>query len=276
MKCFSPGTYIPFKTHFVDLKPLHKELQSIKCYMNVDEVPKDVYEGLLSAAIREYNLSPAASDTQAFDTARHFLDGCIATQMAVMYAEVKGLGVHLGGGYHHATMNPTEANYFCLLNDFAFTALKNPNKRIAVLDFDFHRGAGSMFAALNIPNLSIFDHYFPSGALSKDWKDEISTRYEVLGEPFKTAEEYHHETGWLFAGVLDRKPDIVLYNAGADAIHAPLTAKDLLERDKWIFTQLHKRNIPVAITLGGGYDENAIPYWREMLRIAKEIFYAKG
>lgn len=272
MQCFHAGTYIPFQTHFVDLAPLHKEYKSVRCHMNIEEVPKDVYEGLYRAAQREYPKSSILKETH--NVVRHFLDGCIATEMAAIYASVKGAGIHLGGGYHHATMNPDEANYFCLINDHAVYAAKNPKLDIAVLDFDFHLGGGSFKCSQQFKNLRVYDVHQPKGKLIKDWSEDLDHHYVDTG--VTDSEAYARETSLAFGLAVSRKPDILFYNAGADAAVDPLSIDDLLKRDRFVFTMLYKFKIPVAITLGGGYDEKAYTYWREMLRLVKEIFYAKS
>jgi len=61
--------------------------------------------------------------------------------------------------------------------------------------------------------------------------------------------------------LLDRKPSLVLYQAGVDSWEGDilggldLSEDGLAERDRIVFDACFQRNIPVAVTLGGGYSE---------------------
>ena len=62
--------------------------------------------------------------------------------------------------------------------------------------------------------------------------------------------------------MLASRPDVVLYQAGADAFegdrlgHLALTKGGLKRRDELLFGACRRAFVPVAITLGGGYADS--------------------
>jgi acetoin utilization deacetylase AcuC-like enzyme len=270
MQTFIAQTRMPINpTNFVDLQPLINEFKPAACVCtDIDREKLDSQQTLLAAASREYPTSP---DMQA--VADHFLDGCVATDMAVNYALLHKVSVNLGGGYHHATMDPSQAAYGCLINDFGFAISQHPKLKIGILDFDMHRGGGTATIVHNLNNVYLYDLHHPSGQLIQDWQLlENNNRIRTASGSIHFLRDTHQIIGGMFVGdVIMQQPDLVIYNAGADAENMPLNLTQLLLRDQWSFTELNKHNIPVAITLGGGYDDKAILYWRQMLRLADEI-----
>ncbi len=76
-------------------------------------------------------------------------------------------------------------------------------------------------------------------------------------------EEYSRYLQSSIPGILDEfNPDLVLYQGGADPYkndqlgNLSLTISGLKQRDQFLFEECQSRNIPVAVTLGGGYAVN--------------------
>ncbi|NJD19527.1 MAG: histone deacetylase, partial [Gemmatimonadetes bacterium] len=70
---------------------------------------------------------------------------CGGTLQAGRIALAGGVGIHLGGGFHHAF--PEHGEGFCLLNDVAVAAAvlleEGAVQRVLVLDLDVHQGNGT-------------------------------------------------------------------------------------------------------------------------------------
>jgi acetoin utilization deacetylase AcuC-like enzyme len=144
-------------------------------------------------------------------------------------------------GFHHASY---DSNYgFCTFNGLMVTALhlKHHNlvRRVAIVDCDQHYGDGT---ADIIQKTDAANWCYASGhALSGcDHEDYL----EALRGVMKT--------------VVELRPDVVLYQAGADVhendpLGRTLSTKEMAERERIVFTALKEANLPVAWNLAGGY-----------------------
>jgi len=82
--------------------------------------------------------------------------------------------------------------------------------------------------------------------------------------------------------LLDRlQPDFAFYLSGVDVLDTDkfgklrLTLLDCSERDRYVFTQLQKKNIPVVVAMGGGYSPNVktiVEAHCNTFRIAQELY----
>jgi acetoin utilization deacetylase AcuC-like enzyme len=74
-------------------------------------------------------------------------------------------------------------------------------------------------------------------------------------------EEYLRALEPVLPRVFDFRPELVLYQAGVDALagdrlgRLALTHEGLRARDRLVFESCRTSGVPVAITLGGGYAE---------------------
>jgi acetoin utilization deacetylase AcuC-like enzyme len=177
----------------------------------------------------------------------------------------------LASGFHHACADHGEG--FCTFNGLvvALETLRSEGRLRtgAVLDLDLHYGNGTASLARSRPWMRALSIY------GNDYWDNT---------PFRDVTRRHHEDGpnhfsvplvptgrsdrdlllqtlesnlsWLLA---PEKPDILLYQAGADPLkddpYSPLnlTHDDLKERDRTVFDFARRLGIPVAWILAGGY-----------------------
>lgn len=171
-----------------------------------------------------------------------------------------GLAGNLAGGTHHAHRG--FGSGFCVWNDLAVTArwllAERDVRRVLILDLDVHQGDGtatifadeprvftcSMHGARNFPfhkATSDLDVELPDGA---DDALVLARLDETLAE---VAERF--------------SPDVVLYQAGVDALAADklgrlgMSAAGLAERDRRVLGHFRGRGLPVVLTLGGGYGD---------------------
>jgi acetoin utilization deacetylase AcuC-like enzyme len=212
--------------------------------------------------------------------------GCLA---AARTALSDGVSAALVSGFHHACADHGEG--FCTFNGLviAADALINAGeaKRVAVLDMDLHYGNGTAQLSVSRPHLfalSIYGNDYWNNVVYRD----VRTRHHEDGE--------NHRSYVLPAGcdgpsmirildealpvILEFRPDLILYQAGADPFHedpySPLALyhNDLLARDRHVFSFAKQHGIPISWVLAGGYTEdiskvvrvhtNTFDAWREI------------
>ena len=80
------------------------------------------------------------------------------TLLAARHALESGLGVHVGGGSHHAFAGHGEG--FCVFNDLAVAIRvlqrEDPSARAAVIDLDVHQGNGTASIFAGDPSVATF------------------------------------------------------------------------------------------------------------------------
>lgn len=173
-----------------------------------------------------------------------------------------GWAVNLSGGYHHAKSDRSSG--FCFYADIplaGYRILKNhPEiKKIFVLDLDAHQGNGFESIFQDDPRFVTMDVY--NGDIYP--LDGPARKFIKYNFPLD------HGTGTLtyinlvqkeLPKALDQeKPDYLIYNAGTDIFEEdPLgglkvSAEGILLRDKIVFEEALKRNIPILMLLSGGY-----------------------
>ncbi len=169
-----------------------------------------------------------------------------------------GFGCNLGGGFHHAYAGHGEG--FCAIHDVA-VAIRHLQadgaiRKAMVVDTDVHHGNGTaaIFAqqasvfTLSIHQLNNYPAYKPPSTVDLDMPDqtEDSAYLTVLLPAVR-------------AGLDSFQPEILFYVGGADPYRddqlggLSLTLEGLMARDKGVFEEARKRNIPVVTTLAGGY-----------------------
>lgn len=210
-------------------------------------------------------------------TVELFLRMVGGTILASEKAVEDGLCIHLGGGFHHAF--PSHATGFCLLNDIAISLRvllrQEAIRSAAVIDCDLHQGDATARIFRDDPQVftlsihqqdafpypkqqSDLDIELPSGTGDQEYLAALDTALDKLFD------EYDHL-------------DFIHYQAGVDTYAGDLLGRlklsenGLRERDRRIFTAAVSRDIPMVITLGGGY--TAKPY--EVARLhANTVFEA--
>lgn len=174
------------------------------------------------------------------------------------YALQHAVSFNTAGGTHHAGRNFGEG--FCLLNDQAIAAAylieQKLAERVLVIDLDVHQGNGtahifagnqqvftfSMHGEKNFPFVKERSHMdvgLPDGIEDEAY---ISLLQEQLAQAFDRA-----------------APDFVFYQAGVDILATDklgklkLTEDGCKRRDELVFNSCFKANVPVQVSMGGGY-----------------------
>lgn len=174
-----------------------------------------------------------------------------------------GQAVHLGGGLHHAFANHGEG--FCPLNDVAVAirVLQRPSsagqpsavRRAAVVDLDVHHGNGT--AMIFERDASVFtfsmhqQHLYP---LFKPRGDLDIGLEDGTGD-----EDYLERLAGALPRVIDSRPDVIVYVAGADPFAGDglgglrLTKEGLRQRDALVVAAAHAAGVALVTVLAGGY-----------------------
>jgi acetoin utilization deacetylase AcuC-like enzyme len=199
--------------------------------------------------------------------------------LAGTFALEDGAAVNVGGGFHHAF--PDHGEGFCVLNDVAI-AIRRLQKgkvieRAMTVDCDVHQGNGtaSIFAGdqtvytLSIHQENNYPYPKPPSSLDVDLPDGVGDA-EYLGALARALDH----------ALAEFQPDLILYVAGADPYRddqlggLKLTLEGLEKRDRCVFEKAKAKNIPVAVTLAGGYArqlEDTILIHTNTFRVAKEF-----
>jgi acetoin utilization deacetylase AcuC-like enzyme len=182
----------------------------------------------------------------------------MGTWQCCLYAKNDGIAFNAAGGTHHAFRNGGEG--FCILNDLAFAAHMALETKLAekvfIIDLDVHQGNGT--AAICAENDSILT-FSMHGQNNYPLRKENSSF--DLGLPDRTGDQaYLHLLQFHLPRLLDFfEPDLILYQAGVDVLETDrlgrlsLSAEGCRKRDAFVFNICKERNLPVVVTLGGGY-----------------------
>ena len=205
-------------------------------------------------------------------------DGTIkASEFALKY----GIAMNIAGGTHHAFTNKGEG--FCMLNDQAIAAnyLLNNSlvNKILIIDLDVHQGNGT--ASIFKNNSNVFTLSF-HGQKNYPFRKENSD-LDFGFDDFTNDNFYLKKLKEIIPRTIDRfQPDFIFYLAGVDVLEndklgrLSMTIKGCLERDKFILNSCKKNNIPVQISMGGGYSiniEEIIKAHTNTFRLAQEIYF---
>ena len=190
-----------------------------------------------------------------------------------------GTAANVGGGFHHAY--PDHGEGFCVLNDFAIGIRRLQKdkaiERAMTVDCDVHHGNGTaaIFAGdptvftLSIHQVNNYPYPKPPSTLDINLRDGVEDA-EYLDELGKGLEQALGEF----------QPDLIYYVAGADPYRddqlggLQLSIEGLKLRDRLVFDKARAKNIPVAVTLAGGYArrvEDTIEIHTNTVRVAKEF-----
>jgi len=197
------------------------------------------------------------------------------------YALKYGIGMNVAGGTHHAFRDRGEG--FCLLNDFAVAAnylLNNKLfKQILIVDLDVHQGNGtanifrdnnqvftfSMHGGKNYPlkkEKSDLDIPLPDGIDDKSYMQLLKKHLPLIIEQLE--------------------PDFIFYQSGVDVLKTDklgrlgLSVQGCKTRDQFVFETCKSNEIPVAVSMGGGYSEkiaDIVEAHANTFRAAVEVYF---
>lgn len=179
------------------------------------------------------------------------IDGC-------HYALQNGVAFNVAGGTHHAGSNWGEG--FCLLNDQAIAAnylLHNKIcKRILIIDLDVHQGNGTAEIFQRNNNVFTFSMH---GEKNFPFRKEQSDLDVPLANDLVDKQYLNLLAENLHQALAQAQADFVFYLAGVDVLATDKLGKLALskqgckERDLMVFEACKSKNLPVQVSMGGGY-----------------------
>lgn len=180
------------------------------------------------------------------------------TILASRLALQRGLAFNIGGGFHHAFPNHGEG--FCAIHDVAVAIRRLQKDGLApkamVIDTDVHHGNGTAAIFANDPSV------FTLSIHQRDNYPEIKPPSSIdihLEDNIGDSEYIRRLSETINIAVPGFRPDIIHYVAGADPYCQDqlgglnLTFDGLRERDRIVFERAAREQIPVIVTLAGGY-----------------------
>lgn len=178
-------------------------------------------------------------------------------------ASTGGVGVNLGGGFHHAQADKGEG--FCPIADVAI-AIRLLQRdcavaRALIVDVDYHHGNGN--AEIFSADESVFTFSIHAGNWC--WINKENNRDIEL--PPRTGDvQYLAALRRHLPEILDAfRPDFSFYVAGSDPFAGDLlgdfdvSEEGMLERDRFVTREIRARSIPMAVVTAGGYGPQS---WR--------------
>ena len=180
--------------------------------------------------------------------------------MQALEAAIGGdkISVNLAGGTHHAAYD--RGGGYCVFNDSVVAARyvqeKNLVKKILIVDLDVHQGNGT--AELCRDDTSIFT--FSMHAEKNYPAIKPASDLDVPLRNHTGDAEYLDTLAQYLPLAIDRaEPNAVIYLAGADPYegdrlgYLSLSKRGLAQRDRFVMQTCHQANLPMAVTMAGGY-----------------------
>ena len=212
--------------------------------------------------LRDLKLSPAEERRIGFKLSERLVEremriaqGTIETSISALKS---GIGFNVAGGTHHAGSDWGEG--FCLLNDQAIAANHlihhHLAQRVLIIDLDVHQGNGTAEIFQNQSGVFTFSmHAGNNFPFRKEQSDLDVPLEDGMGD-----EAYLFKLKQLLPVLFDQQqPDFVFYLAGVDILTTDklgklsLSKEGCMERDNIVLQACKDRNIPLQISMGGGY-----------------------
>ncbi|QGJ70410.1 Acetoin utilization deacetylase AcuC [Planctomycetales bacterium 10988] len=211
------------------------------------------------------------------ERSRRSVGGTIAAaRSALMY----GAGMNLAGGTHHAFRDRGEG--FCVFNDSVVAARtlqqREEIQKVLILDCDVHQGNGTAKIVEADPTIFSFSIH---GARNYPIQKEVSDLDIALPDEADDALYLEALEEGMEEALAASEPDLVCYLAGADPYHKDrfgrlgLSREGLARRDRMVLERLAQANIPVSISMAGGYApeiEDIVALHYQTACIAWELF----
>lgn len=187
---------------------------------------------------------------------------------------------NIAGGTHHAYSTHGEA--FCLLNDQAIAAqflLDNKlAKKILIIDLDVHQGNGTVEIFQGNSSVFTFSTHGKTNYPFKKEKSDLDIAFEnnTTDDAFLTIIQ-----SIIPKLINEQKPDFIFYLAGVDILESDKLGKlscsidGCKKRDEIVFNLCSQFQIPVQVSMGGGYSpdiKTIIDAHANTYKAAKSIF----
>ncbi|MEM7656706.1 MAG: histone deacetylase [Bacteroidota bacterium] len=199
----------------------------------------------------------------------------------VFLAQQHGIAMNIAGGTHHAYADHGEG--FCLLNDFAIAANylleEGLISRILVVDLDVHQGNGTAHIFQQEPRVFTFSMHCEANYPMKKEQSDLDIGLQLGTED----DAYLASLTQTLPALIDQvEPELVMYLAGVDILQTDKLGKlactidGCKARDAFVLNLCHRHQIPVIVSLGGGYSpriRDIVEAHSNTFRLAQEIWF---
>lgn len=197
------------------------------------------------------------------------------------YALEYGIAMNIAGGTHHAFTDRGEG--FCLLNDLAIASNylleKQFAQKILIIDLDVHQGNGTAEIFKNQGNVFTFSMHGAKNYPLRKEKSDLD-----IDLPDGTGDEFYLKTlkQELPKLIEEFEPDFAFFQSGVDVLatdklgRLALSIQGCRERDKFVLETCKKNDIPLFISMGGGYSpkiSDILEAHANTYRLAQEVYF---
>jgi acetoin utilization deacetylase AcuC-like enzyme len=245
----------------------------------------ETHDAIYWGKLKNMTLSPSEIRKTGFPLSKLLIDREITilqgSIQGALYALKYGIAMNIAGGTHHAFTDRGEG--FCLLNDIAVAAnylLQYQSiKKILVIDLDVHQGNGTAQIFSHDSRVFTFSMHGENNYPLQKEKSDLD-----IGLPNGTNDElYLRLLKENLPRLIDEvQPEFAFFQAGVDILETDKLGKlkvsraGCKERDRFVMECCRKNNIPLAVSMGGGYSEkiaDIVEAHANTYRLAQELFF---
>ena len=240
----------------------------------------DYYNKLVSQSLSKKEIRPIGFPLSKLliEREKKIAQGTIE---CVSFSIKNGISMNIAGGTHHAFADKGEG--FCMLNDQAIAAnylLHNDlAKKILIIDLDVHQGNGTASIFKNDINVFTLSFHGKKNYPFKKEKSDLDIEFDDGTEDV----EYLTKLEDTIPNIIKiLNPDFIFYLSGVDILKTDklgrlsLSIEGCKKRDSIILNLCKTFNIPLQISMGGGYSKNIediVNAHCNTFRLAKEIYF---
>ena len=209
---------------------------------------------------------------------RHIAQGTIdCAQFALQY----GVAMNVAGGTHHSFTDRGEG--FCLLNDIGIASnymlQEGWAKQILVVDLDVHQGNGTAQIFQSESRVFTFSMHGEKNYPLRKERSDLD-----IGLPDGTTDEvYLAQLYDTLPKLIEMvRPDFIFYLSGVDILETDklgrlsVSMDGCKQRDRFVLEICKQHQIPVAISMGGGYSKRVahiVEAHANTFRLAQEVYF---
>ena len=240
----------------------------------------DYYNKLVSQSLSKKEIRPIGFPLSKLliEREKKIAQGTIE---CISFSIKNGISMNIAGGTHHAFADKGEG--FCMLNDQAIAAnyllYNDLAKKILIIDLDVHQGNGTASIFKNDMNVFTLSFHGKKNYPFKKEKSDLDIEFDDGTEDI----EYLTKLEDVIPNIIKiLNPDFIFYLSGVDILKTDklgrlsLSIEGCKKRDSIILNLCKTFNIPLQISMGGGYSKNIediVNAHCNTFRLAKEIYF---
>ncbi|PWH20932.1 MAG: histone deacetylase [Ardenticatenia bacterium] len=214
---------------------------------------------------------------QLVQRTRHSVGGTVEACRAALR---DGCAINLAGGTHHAFRDHGAG--YCVLNDSAVALgvlrAEGLCQRALIIDCDVHQGDGTAAIFADDPNVFTFSIHAANNFPFRKQVSRLDIALADGTDDFAYLKALEEGLQWA---IERSRAELAIYLAGADPYRddrlgrLALSKAGLRERDALVLSALRQTDIPVAITLAGGYArhiEDTVEIHLQTIMVAEAIY----